>query len=493
MNKIYIKTLTILISVLCLFSCKDWLDVKPEDGLTRQDYWKTKEQVEAAVVGCYSSMLDESFVMSLFHWGELRADLVTCYSAPNNNWLFSKNLITEDNSLCDWTSVYKTINYCNTVLHFARDVLSEDRTFTESALKAYEAEALGIRALLYFYLARTFGDVPLKLDATYSDDQNFLIRKTSQDTIFRQIMADLTTAEANIPLTYGDVAKDKGRITKYTIWAIQADVYLWLNMNNECIEACDKIINSGKFGLINSVNPESWLYEIFVRGNSNEGIFELQFSDQKLNPFYLNFVTRNYYRASTVISSQLFLPDENNPDEYDYRSKGASYNVIDMSMWKYLGMSSVTARTQETSYAHWIFYRYAEILLMKAEALAQVSRGQEAIDIIQRIRDRGHALASTEINVSADNASGLSRYILEERGRELAFEGKRWYDMLRIAKRNNYAMLDILIDTEVRKISGDLISTMINNLKDTRSHYLPIYKAELDKNKLLVQNPFYVQ
>jgi hypothetical protein len=82
-------------------------------------------------------------------------------------------------------------------------------------------------------------------------------------------------------------------------------------------------------------------------------------------------------------------------------------------------------------------------------------------------------------------------YILEERARELAFEGKRWYDVLRHAKRNNYKRLDILLDMVARSVPSDRQQSAIAKFKDFNSHYLPIFQYELQTNKQLVQNPFY--
>jgi predicted RNA-binding protein associated with RNAse of E/G family len=80
---------------------------------------------------------------------------------------------------------------------------------------------------------------------------------------------------------------------------------------------------------------------------------------------------------------------------------------------------------------------------------------------------------------------------MEERAREFAFEGKRWYDILRNAKRNNYANLQYMLDIITKIAPGDRQLSMLNKYMDVRSHYLPIYLYELQTDKNLVQNPFY--
>jgi hypothetical protein len=85
----------------------------------------------------------------------------------------------------------------------------------------------------------------------------------------------------------------------------------------------------------------------------------------------------------------------------------------------------------------------------------------------------------------------MSNYILEERQRELAFEGKRWYDVLRNAKRNNYERRQLLLAMAAISLPVDRRQAAFNKLQDNNSHYLPIYFYELQTNKLLEQNPFY--
>ena len=189
--------------------------------------------------------------------------------------------ILPTNTITNWRSVYQTINYCNTVIDFAPQVIGRDQTFTPAALNKSIAEVKTLRALMYFYLVRSFGDVPLKLKSTSSDQDIEQIAKTSKDSVLTQIVQDLNDAELNAVYTYGDKASDKGRITKYTVNAIQADVYLWMENYAGCVSACNKIINSSQFGLIDGTNANTWFNTLYVSGNSNESIFEFQYSTVK--------------------------------------------------------------------------------------------------------------------------------------------------------------------------------------------------------------------
>ena len=145
-------------------------------------------------------------------------------------------------------------------------------------------------------------------------------------------------------------------------------------------------------------------------------------------------------------------------------------------------------------------YRYSDVLLMKAEALAwlspgNVTNGNQAITLVHQVRTNRHALAAINSVAVTDpdpsSALDVSTYVFNERAREFAFEGKRWFDILRNAKRNNYANPNILLDIVAASALPSKQQTIINKYRDYRSHYLPIYSYELQTNKALVQNSFY--
>src|SRR6185436_18581865 len=234
---------------------------------------------------------------------------------------------------------------------------------------------------------------------------------------------------------------------KYTVNAIQADVYLWMEKYAECVAACNKVINSNRFGLIDGSSSNAWYSILYGVGNSNESIFEFQFDRQKLNPFYQMFLTsRRRFQASSVVMDEVYTVDFTNPDNKDIRGDGGSVRSTDQAIWKYVGLNNTQTRAQEESYAHWIVYRYADILLMKAEALNQMGNGHDALDLVYTIRNRARALAATDNAPNPDDKLEVNDFIMEERAREFAFEGKRWFDLLRNAKRGNYARLSILLD-----------------------------------------------
>jgi hypothetical protein len=495
MKRILLYSLIVLLPG-SMVSCNKWLDLKPQDGITGDEFWKTKEQVDAAVTGIYASMLgstnnDRALPEYFFLWGEARADMVSPGFRATQEEMDIVNLnMLPTNSFTNWSSFYQTINYCNTVIEKAPSVLESDPTFTQDHLNRATAEALALRALMYFYLVRSFGDVPMQLKAVTSDKGIAQLAKTSGNTILEQLVTDLKKAEPLVPLTFGNLKNDKGRVTRYVVNALLADIYLWMDKYAEAAAECDKIINSRSFGLVIGYNMFD---QVFYQGNSSESIFELQFDAQKLNPFYLiHFPAGRRWGAAPHLTEVVYGLDlMNSIPIVDFRGDNTSYRGTDFTIWKYIGADNEgdNFRTFEQSYAHWIFYRYADILLMKAEAINQQNKPLEASRLVKAIRTRAQALEIEPMD-STSQAS-MTGFILQERQREFAFEGKRWYDILRNAKRNNYQNLSLILDAAAVSIPPDRQQAAFNKLRDKNSHYFPIYFQELRTNKLLEQNPFY--
>jgi len=127
------------------------------------------------------------------------------------------------------------------------------------------------------------------------------------------------------------------------------------------------------------------------------------------------------------------------------------------------------------------------VLLMKAEALSQLNRYGEALDIINLIRDRANVGSIGLPN----SATAYEDAILEERALELAFEGKRWFDLLRMGRRNNYARKETLIEVIVRNVPSTQKRIQAVKLTNPLGWYMPVHEDELERNKNLVQNPYY--
>jgi hypothetical protein len=172
-----IKYILAILILIVSSGCNDWLELIPPQGLVREEFWKSKEDVEAVVMGAYQSFAQMDG--DLFKFGEIRADMVIGDENQSlNDQKVVEGNIYPDNPMCQWNKFYTVINYCNEVIKNAPLVREVDDTFTEFQMQAYLSEAYFLRSLAYFYLVRIFKDVPYVTEPTESDDSDFYLPKT---------------------------------------------------------------------------------------------------------------------------------------------------------------------------------------------------------------------------------------------------------------------------------------------------------------------------
>jgi hypothetical protein len=485
---IRIKHILILTAFIAQISCTDWLELIPPEGLIREEFWQTKEDVEAVIMGTYESfgLLDAS----LFKYGEIRADLITgdINQSDNERKVMESNIYPE-NGLCDWSKFYQVINYCNEVLKNAPLVQERDNTFTDYQLRSYMSEATFLRGLSYFYLVRIFKDVPFVLEPTETDDSEVYLTKTDGEEILNFLLTDLEEARKYATTDgYQTLAEIKGRATKASFDALLADISLWLFDYEACIKYVQRIEMTQEYVLM----PSAKWFEIFYPGNSLEGIFEFQFDGTLGHYNNMYGLTQRYSYNYDPSDKAIQMFGKGTAREL-YRGEDASikkYGEEDYIIWKYVGRApdgkTVRSGTDQRS-CNWIVYRYADVLLMEAEALSQLERYPEALQILNKIRDR----ADVPPLSLANSTAAFEDAILEERALELAFEGKRWFDLLRMGRRNNYERKSRLIQIIISNVPSTQKRILATKLTNPLGWYLPIYKSEIERNKNLIQNPYY--
>jgi hypothetical protein len=505
-----IKTyLLILILSIAGTSCSDYLDVRPENQMLLDDLWQKESDVEAVLLACYRAMQEDDFIWRVMIWGELRSDNVVAGEGAQDNERQVDNVnILPANGICTWASFYTVINYCNIVLKYAPGVMDKDPDFTLSDRQSKEAEALAIRALCYFYLVRTFRDIPLSLEAVISDDQDLNIPQSAPEDVLEKITGDLLQAEEWAMSDYPLTRESKGRMTKDAVRALLADIYLWQKEYGKCVEYCDKLINatasSGRYPGQGMEIPKYQLieeyasYDIFGTGNASESIFELQFSSVKEN-----VPVKTLYGASTVTgqltATTMYAESEVVFPETDERK--ADFIFMDKTsageypVFKYLGYRLGNVYSYRATTANWIFYRITDIMLMKAEALVQLNRSEndlkDALHIVNTTYMRANPVLLEPDSLAFDNyanVQAMEKLVLLERQRELMFEGKRWFDLLRLAERKGST--EDLAGYVLNKYTSN-ISTITSKLGIMNALYLPIHADELKVNPLLEQNPYY--
>jgi starch-binding outer membrane protein, SusD/RagB family len=483
-----IKYILILPLIFLQTACNDWLELLPPEGLTREFYWQNKEEVEAVVMGAYSTF--RNMDGQLFRLGELRADLITDGGSmgANDRRIMNGN-IHPDNSTTNWNRFYTVINYCNEVIEYSPAVKERDDTFTDFQFDGFLAEAHFLRALCYFYLVRVYKDVPLVLQSTNSDAAEVYLPKTDGDKILDHITADLKKYRGVAPDEgYRTIVENKGRATRAAYDALLADIALWQFDYESVIGHVNSIINADKHLLLMS---SRW-FELFSHGNTAESIFELQFNDnldQRNNMFNMTHRFANNYDPSQI-AIQMFAKRYAREIIRGEDTSIKRYGEDEFIIWKYVGMAGDGMSTRPAflqNSANFIIYRYADVLLMKAEALSQLGRFQEALVIINMIRAR----ADVPPLSLPDSESAYEDAILKERAHEFAYEGKRWFDLLRMGRRNNYARKNVLINILVSNVPSTQKRILSMKLNNPMGWYLPIFEGEIERNKSLVQNPYY--
>jgi starch-binding outer membrane protein, SusD/RagB family len=509
------KKLIIVMSVLFAFSmesCSDWLDLRPESETVLEDYWQTESQATAELAGCYRGLIKDDCMARMMVWGELRSDnIVPGKSISYDMYNVINQNITPTNGFADWGSFYSVINYCNTFLHFAPSVVQRDQNFTITKLHTMEAEALTIRALCYFYLVRTFRDVPLITTPSISDADKFNIAKSNERVVLDQIIQDLNTAQQFVKSNYGTEAFDKGRITLSAVNALLADVYLWDQQYAKCADMCDRVLADKTLKL---VAGNKMLTDVFYTGNSTESILELQFDKNIQNnnlvnglygyndahegnwsyAFYLgpkgNYCPFNYQPATLKES----VKDVRQSNFIGEATNGSGYCIYKYALYQCIedleGAITPIYRTSGTT-VNWILYRMSDVMLMKAEALVQLDRSDddlnEAMKLVNTTYLRSNVAAdSLKLNNYPDKGA-MQELVLRERQRELVFEGKRWFDLMRVARRNNDATA--IMKYISPKLTGD--NLQIKKMTVMDALYMPILQSQIEINHNLVQNPFY--
>lgn len=538
-----------------LSSCSDFLDITPLNKVVLENFWTQKSEVNAVLMGCYESLESEESIIRMGVWGEMRSENILQGASIGNeyNEILNENILPT-NSLTKWNVMYQTINRCNTVCHYAPMVQKKDPNYTVNELNANIAEASFIRDLCYFYLIRTFRDVPLSFEPTIDDTKEFQIPATPMNAALDSLIKDLESVKDYAVKRYVDDSKmsnaqaanqayeNSSRVTRVAIYALLADLNLWRGNYDETIKYCDLIIDFKKnqykekiarigdltdmqefagIPLIleapaGSVTCGNAYNEIFGTGNSFESIFELYFRNNQqvknkyVNEFFgkdrLGFISglSRYCKDAATGNSDLFTKNDcrvyatsqKSNSRYaitKYVNSSVSMDIKNVTDEKSL---KLTISRGNAEYANWIIYRLTDVMLMKAEAciLKGEAEYETAFTLINAVNKRAHnytTSAAKDTLVFDDYRTSqekMEQLLLDERNRELMFEGKRWYDLVRIAVRdgNNQRLV-----SEATKKYQDKVNALKIKLADPNIIFFPYNKDELKVNPFLKQNSAY--
>ena len=535
-----------------LTSCSDFLDILPMNDVVLENYWTEKSDVTSVMNSCYETLEHSDALSRIAVWGELRSDnLRQGANVPNEIYEIVKENLLPSNPYCNWSKIYECINRCNTVCHYAPIVQGIDPNYTLEEMQANVAEAVTLRSLCYFYLIRTFRDVPFSKEPSIDDTQGYIIKATPFDSVLTQLIADLEEVKSNAVRRYyvddsPNAWQNSCRITRWAVHALLADLYLWQGNWDKSIENCERVIDYKRQQYKEQLEREGNIYdialidsipmilekpvgsttcghaydEIFGDGNSFESIFELYFNSTQSQQ---NNWVGNYYGNNNQTVGRLSCPDfickdvAAGTNNVFKRTDGRAYESTELSGSTYAitkyARGSVSYSTQNVTNekdlrlassrrssndANWIIYRLSDMLLIEAEAL--IERGNEGdfarafklIDVVnKRANDavngsRSSTLKSTDY---VDSKAAMEQLLLEERQREFLFEGKRWFDLVRFARRdgNNTRLVELVSRKFLENVNAIKIK-----LADPNIIYYPYAKSELKVNPLLKQNPAFL-
>ncbi len=552
MKKIFSAVLSL--SALCLTSCDDFLDIIPLNDIVAENYWTEKADVQSILYGCYSQMESADVLQRLFVWGEVRSDNITNTGSTDYalRQIIDENIL-ETNNWTNWQPLYQVINRCNTVILNAPMVAAIDPNYDSSEVQANVAEATFLRTLAYFYLLRTFRDVPYRTEPSLNDndiENDYRIAPMPYAQLLDQLIMDMEAVKDHALRLYpktantGDAA-NTSRVTTCAIYALLADLYLWKNDYQHCIDYCNRVLayKMERYEEMKEEDPESanelelWydkypLYQeqpagnnqgnvynhIFGQGNSFESIFELYF--QTNQPTTNTLVSSFFGNTSTPVgqcaaysglsngiydkNNNVFRPSDCRvPEFFEEQSGGQccirkyAYQSTSFTISK-SGNITQPARPgqmRSNSYANWIIYRLTDVMLMKAEAEVEIGTPNamdDAFQLVSTIYNRANNFntASADTLVRADYANKMRELVLEERRRELLFEGKRWYDLVRLSLRQNDNTYLVNSVTQKQKERAQAISLQ---LQDPNALFWPYLESELDANPKLRQNEAYIK
>lgn len=503
----------VFISALCLLfgvSCTD-LKEEPVGLLDPGSFFKTPADLEAAVNGSYAYIASEKYwgrrlPLTLLLMGDMCdiGDLSTSLKRQEvNNFVAN-----DDNGMVTdiWPQSYAIIGAANQAIAGA-DLVSGD----EATINAIAGKAYFYRAFAYYHLVRLFGDIPY-IDYAVTDISTVSdISKTSANQVYEGIIADLQFAKEHLPNTQ----PTRSQPSKATAAAYLASVYLTLGDYQKAYDESTYVINNvGTFNLGLENNFQD-LFDANKASNLIEPLFTVDFiglsNDGLLGTDYMASVTgmrgdetptskgggwtvsvpservfdtwneRDYRRAVSFDTTAIFNGTVHPYTEFANFSPLGVNRAHIAKYYRYPGECGSNARQSSHNY---ITMRYAEVLLIAAEAANELTGGSsEAIGYLNMIRERARKRDGNLSNYPPDVTSGLSQtdlrnVIIEERRLELAFEFKRWYDIKRLQ-----------MGPEVFSASG---LEPHENFSESRDYLLPLPGDELSRNpNLMPNNPGY--
>lgn len=446
-------------------SCGDsFFDLEPASSVTIDKVYKTASDYNVAVIGCYAKL--QSQVNFYTECCEFRSDNLSL-GAPTAGTQdrYDIDHFTEkpSNGILSsyWANFNNNVYRCNLLL----DQI-DGANFAENLKKQYKGEAMFIRALNYFNMYRIWGGVPATKHVV-SAAEALKVARYSDEQMFDLIAGDLKEIVDNnyLPETYSSA--DMGRATSGAAKALLGKVYLTFHKWTEAKDILSQLI--GKYQL---VSPIAQVFDVDNK-NNNEIIFAVHFNKEiegEGHSYWYNLTNASDDTNQTSSLLNTFPTGDDRKDLITYVQVEKNVRLMN----KFYDTKSPTFKTVGNDQ---ILLRYADVLLMYAEALNEIqydaSEGSLALKYLNAVRQRAGISNLTVKQLPTQEK--FRKGILVERQREFPYEGQRWFDLVRM---------------------GFAKSVMAENGVEIKDYQLlfPIPQQEIEKvgdKSILWQNPGY--
>lgn len=510
-------TILMACSILSVFllvnSCEKMLDLPNNTLLPEDKAFVDEFSARSAVLGVYALLQDVS--QRLIILGELQGDLLTVTeNAGNDLRQLDEHAVDEFNVYADPSPFFKVIVNCNEVLYKIPRAKEQDENISTLELNSYIAEMKLVRAWTYFKLVQLYGRVPYFEEplSDYDESQGLAARLDSLqtedyilDTILKQIV-EIDTFELNM---LEESPFFSIRFNKFANWALQGDIYLWRNNYSFAKRCYDKVFNilanegwAGVYRLpyISTYDFQDVNWKNIFQYNYGAGNFEVEASfvipfsklynqQHNLQRLFVYGEGGQYLVRPTDYMLQLFQSQRVQRYEPQPQPRGTPG---DLNRGKGVTYDSIDGRPVVTKYslfrepfdndAGLFVYRTADSHLKTCETYARLKMTQNALShlnvgiLYNSAWGTGTRTRANLKEFSVDDPrilEPIEDLIVEERAMELAYEGHRWFDLMRIARHRNDPAY--LADKVAAKFSDEQKREEVRNrLMDMNNWYLPL-------------------
>ncbi len=463
-----------------IMSCKKFLDEKPQTEIAAPEFWKSEDDIKTGLAAMYDgvqSIFDNNYTL----YGDARTDEVDVNGYGDIAW--AMNGISAATGAADWSNFYRTIQRANLGIKYIPVVKSKYQTgIDQKVINHYLAQCYTTRAMCYFWIIRLWGDAPV-WTTPYEDINEDPARERTSAAIIVDtlIIKDLEKAatlsnpslnsvyEANIGATY----------------SLLIDVAMWKKDYTKAVEWYNKLNDLKKYDLEPTAN---WKKIFTDPAGTKEAIWHLSWdwtvdggaeastligAGNTNSDFEAADSVWNYWTTTTA--------DIRGPQTIDFKVSGHDKFLKFYPVNLNASGSQIYPNSAEANIL-FPLYRWADILLLRAEAANKLNDPATAINLLNKVRTRagltGYLITSLNTPEKMENA------ILEERKLELYMEAKRWFDLVRTGKVIE-VMDPVLKERQVRRGSPP------TGFGDPRTILWPIHRTVLNANPKLVQNPPY--